>query len=142
MKARGGGKIITVASMAGKTVTALTGASYTASKAGVIGFTRQLAWEVGPYHINVNAICPAGIVSAYNPPAADAVEDMTKRIPIRQATTSEDIGGAAVFLASDRARTITGTTLDIDGGRTNSAGDWENYVRVRKEWIAKNRKNI
>jgi len=33
------------------------------------------------------------------------------------------------------------TTLDLDGGRTNSAGDWENYVRVRKEWIAKNRKN-
>jgi NAD(P)-dependent dehydrogenase (short-subunit alcohol dehydrogenase family) len=55
----GRGKIITVASMAGKTVTALTGASYTASKAGVIRFTRQLAWEVGPYHINVNAICPA-----------------------------------------------------------------------------------
>jgi NAD(P)-dependent dehydrogenase (short-subunit alcohol dehydrogenase family) len=141
MKARGGGKIITVASMAGKTVTALTGAAYTASKAGVIGFTRQLAWEVGPYHINVNAICPAGIVSSYNAPAADALENMTKRIPIRQATTSEDIGWAVVFLASDRARTITGTSLDIDGGRTNSAGDWENYIKVRKEWIAKNRKN-
>jgi 3-oxoacyl-[acyl-carrier protein] reductase len=141
MKIRGGGKIITVASMAGKTVTALTGAAYTASKAGVIGFTRQLAWEVGPYHINVNAICPAGIVSSYNPPAPDALENMTKKIPIRQATTSEDIGYAAVFLASDQARTITGTTLDVEGGRTNSAGDWENYVRVRKEWIAKNRKN-
>jgi NAD(P)-dependent dehydrogenase (short-subunit alcohol dehydrogenase family) len=140
MKARGGGKIITVASMAGKTVTALTGASYTASKAGVIGFIRQLAWEVGPYHINVNAICPAGITSSYHPPADDVLEKMTKSIPIRQATTSEDIGQAAVFLASDRARTITGTTLDVDGGRTNSAGEWENYVRVRKEWVAKNRK--
>jgi NAD(P)-dependent dehydrogenase (short-subunit alcohol dehydrogenase family) len=141
MKARGGGKIITVASMAGKIVTALTGASYTASKAGVIGFTRQLAWEVGPYHININAICPAGIGSSYRPPAADALENMTKRIPIRRSTTSEDIGWAAVFLASEWARTITGTTLHVDGGRTNSAGEWENYIRVRKEWIVKNRKN-
>jgi 3-oxoacyl-[acyl-carrier protein] reductase len=140
MKARGGGKIITVASMAGKSVTAVTGASYTASKAGVIGFTRQLAWEVGPYHINVNAICPAGIVSAFNPPAAAVAENMIQKIPIRRATTSEDIGWAAVFLASDQARTITGTTLDVEGGRTNSAGDWDNYVKVRKEWIAKNRK--
>ncbi|MCR4393690.1 MAG: SDR family oxidoreductase [Dehalococcoidales bacterium] len=140
MKARGGGKIITVASMAGKTVTSLTGAAYTAAKAGVIGFTRQLAWEVGPYHINVNAICPAGVFSSYRPAPQDVVENMTKKIPIRQVTTSEDIGWAAVFLASDRARTITGATLDVDGGITNSAGDWDTYVRVRKEWVAKNRK--
>jgi NAD(P)-dependent dehydrogenase (short-subunit alcohol dehydrogenase family) len=139
MKKRGGGKIITVASMAGKTVTAVTGAAYTASKAGVIGFTRQLAWEVGPYNINVNAVCPAGIVSSYRPPDAEKLEKMTKRIPIRKPTTSEDVGWGVVFLASDGAKTITGTTLDIEGGRTNSAGDWDNYIKVRKEWVAKNR---
>jgi enoyl-[acyl-carrier-protein] reductase (NADH) len=65
---------------------------------------------------------------------------MTKRIPIRQATTSEDIGWAVVFLASDRSRTITGSTLDVDGGITNSAGDWDNYYKAHKDWIAKNRK--
>ncbi len=140
MKTRGGGKIITIASMAGKTVTALTGASYTASKAGIIGFTRQLAYEVGPYHINVNAICPAGVISSYRQMPEDQINKMTQRIPIRQATTSEDIGWAVVFLASDRARTITGAALDVDGGFTNSAGDWDNYVKVRKEWIAKNRR--
>ncbi len=140
MKARGGGKIITIASMAGKTVTALTGAAYTASKAGVIGFTRQLAWEVGPYHINVNAVCPAGVISSYRTLPTNIQENMTKRIPIRQATTSQDIGDAVVFLASDRARTITGSTLDVDGGVTNSAGDWDNYIQAHKEWIAKNRK--
>jgi 3-oxoacyl-[acyl-carrier protein] reductase len=140
MKSRGGGKIITVASMAGKTVTSLTGAAYTASKAGVIGLTRQLAWEVGPYHINVNAVCPAGVISSYRDVPEDMVKNMTKRIPIRQATTSEDIGWAVVFLASEQARTITGSTLDVDGGITNSAGDWDNYIQVRKDWIAKNRK--
>jgi 3-oxoacyl-[acyl-carrier protein] reductase len=140
MKARGGGKIIMVASMAGKAVTSITGAAYTASKAGVIGFTRQLAYEVGPYHINVNAICPAGVVSSYRPNDHELLENMTNNIPIRQATYSEDIGWAAVFLASEQARTITGTTLDIDGGRTNSAGDWDKYVATRKDWIARNRK--
>jgi 3-oxoacyl-[acyl-carrier protein] reductase len=139
MKARGGGKIITIASMAGKTVTALTGAAYTASKAGVIGFTRQLAFEVGPYHINVNAICPAGVISSYRRLSEDEMNNINRNIPIRKAITSEDIGRAAVFLASDKSGTITGTTLDVDGGFTNSAGDWDSYVRVRKEWIAKNR---
>ncbi len=139
MRARGGGKIITIASMAGKTVTFMTGAAYTASKSGVIGFTRQLAYEVGPYHINVNAICPASVFSSYRQLPEEDMKKWNERIPIRQVTTSEDIGWAAVFLASERSRTITGTTLDVEGGFTNSAGDWDNYIKMRKDWIAKNR---
>jgi 3-oxoacyl-[acyl-carrier protein] reductase len=140
MKSRGGGKIVTIASMAGKKTSPITGASYAASKAGVLGFTRQLAYEVGPYHINVNAICPAGVASSYNPMPPAMFEEMAKRVPIRKMTMSEDIGWATVFLCSDRARTITGTTLDVEGGMSVSAGDWDNYVKKRKEWVAKNRK--
>jgi len=139
MKSRGGGKIINVSSMAGKTITALTGASYTAAKAGLLGLTRQLAFEVGPYGINVNAICPAGVVSSYRPTPPEQLEAMAKRIPIRRVTMSEDIGEAAVFLASERARTITGISLDVEGGTSNSMGDWEGYVKRHKEYVA-NRK--
>ena len=136
MKSRGGGKIITIASMAGKRITALTGASYTAAKAGVLGLTRQLAFELGPYHINVNAICPAGVVSSYRPSSPEQIEAMAKRIPIRQVTMSEDIGEAALFLASERSRTITGTTIDVEGGTSVAIGDWDSYVQRRKEFIA------
>jgi len=140
MKSRGGGKIISIASMAGKKITAMTGASYTAAKAGVLGLTRQLAFELGPYHINVNAICPAGVVSSYRPTPPEQLEAMAQRIPIRQVTMSEDIGEAALFLASERSRTITGTTIDVEGGTSVAMGDWDSYIKTRKEWVAKNRK--
>jgi NAD(P)-dependent dehydrogenase (short-subunit alcohol dehydrogenase family) len=139
MKSRGGGKIISVSSMAGKSITALTGASYTAAKAGVLGLTRQLAFELGPYGINVNAICPAGVVSSYRPTPPEQLEAMAKRIPIRRVTMSEDIGEAAVFLASERARTITGISLDVEGGTSNSMGDWEGYIKRHKDYVANRR---
>jgi 3-oxoacyl-[acyl-carrier protein] reductase len=140
MKSRGGGKIISIASMAGKKITAMTGASYTAAKAGVLGLTRQLAFELGPYHVNVNAICPAGVVSSYRPTPPEQIEAMEQRIPIRRVTRSEDIGEAALFLASERSRTITGISLDVEGGTSVAMGDWDEYIRVRKEWVDKNRK--
>lgn len=140
MKSRGGGKIITIASMAGKKITAMTGASYTASKAGVLGLTRQLAFELGPYHINVNAICPAGVVSSYRPTPPEQLEAMSQRIPIRQVTRSEDIGEAALFLASERSRTVTGISIDVEGGTSVAMGDWDSYIKVRKDWVAANRK--
>ncbi|HHX75444.1 MAG TPA: SDR family oxidoreductase [Firmicutes bacterium] len=141
MKQRGGGKIITIGSMAGKTITNITGASYTAAKAGVLGFTRQLANEVGPYNINVNVVCPAGVVSDFKPaPPAEELEKMENSIPVRKATYSEDIGNAVVFLASAWAGTITGTSIDVDGGVSISIGDWDSYVKRRKDWVAANRK--
>jgi NAD(P)-dependent dehydrogenase (short-subunit alcohol dehydrogenase family) len=137
MKARGGGKIVTISSMAGKKITAMTGASYTAAKAGVLGLTRQLAFELGPYHINVNAICPAGVVSSYRPIDRAQLEAQAKRIPIRLVTMSEDIGEAALFLASERSRTITGIALDVEGGTSVAMGDWDAYIKMRKDYVAK-----
>jgi NAD(P)-dependent dehydrogenase (short-subunit alcohol dehydrogenase family) len=139
MKSRGGGKIISIASMAGKRITAMTGASYTAAKAGVLGLTRQLAFELGPYHINVNAICPAGVVSSYRPTPPEQLEAAAKRIPIRRVTMSEDIGEAALFLASERSRTITGISIDVEGGTSVAIGDWDGYIKVRKDFVAKRR---
>lgn len=139
MRSRGGGKIITIASMAGKRISAMAGASYTAAKAGVLGFTRHLAYEVGPYHINVNAICPAGVMSSYRPIQQEQLDGMAKRIPIRRVTMSEDIGEAALFLASDRSRTITGIAIEVEGGTSVALQDWDSYVKQKKDWLAKNR---
>jgi len=140
MRSRGGGKIITIASMAGKRISAMAGASYTASKAGVLGFTRHLAYEVGPYHINVNAICPAAVMSSYRQVPQEQLDGMTKRIPIRRVTMSEDIGEVALFLASERSRTITGIAIEVEGGTSVALQDWDSYVKQKKEWLAKNRR--
>jgi 3-oxoacyl-[acyl-carrier protein] reductase len=135
MKARGGGKIINIASLAGKTGTSyFGGADYTASKAGVLGFTRNLAFELGPHKINVNAICPGftmtpRIESRSTPEMREAIRN---RIPLRDLVRPEDIANAAIFLASEKARMITGTSIDIDGGVSLGLQDWENYVRMRK----------
>ncbi len=139
MKSRGGGKIVSISSMAAKGITAMTGASYTAAKSGVLGLTRQLAFELGPYGINVNAICPAGVASSYKPSPPGQIEMMAKKLPIRRMTTSEDIGEAALFLVSERSRTITGISLDVEGGISLSAFDWDGYIKYRKDWVAKNR---
>lgn len=134
-----GGKVIFIGSMAGKGITAMTGASYTAAKAGLLGFCRQMEWEVGPYGINCNVVCPAGIMSSFTPPPQEQLDAMLKRMPIRRITYSDDIANAVVFLASEASKTITGISIDVESGMTISMGDWDNYIKVRKDWIAENR---
>lgn len=112
------GKIINIASVAGKRGGGIFGNTlYAASKAGVIGMTKGLAREGGPYGINANAICPG-------PTNTPMLEDFTgeKRenflnsIPLRRFADPEDIANVALFLASDMAKHITGEITDVDGG--------------------------
>lgn len=137
LKVRGGGKIINIASLAGKTMSYHGGADYTASKAAVLGFTRHLAFELGPYRINVNAICPGvtitPLVEAHSTP--EMRESVRSRTPLKDLVKPEDIANAVVFLASEKARMITGSTIDVDGGISLGLQDWETYVRTRKEFI-------
>lgn len=139
MKARGGGKIINIASLAGKTMSYHGGADYTASKAAVLGFTRHLAFELGPYKINVNAICPGvtmtPLVEKSSTP--EMRESVRNRTPLRDIVKPEDIANAVIFLASEKARMITGSTIDVDGGISLGLQDWETYVRTRKEALKK-----
>lgn len=139
IKARGGGKIINIASLAGKTMSYHGGADYTASKAAVLGFTRHLAFELGPYGINVNAICPGvtmtPLVEAHSPP--ETRESVKSRTPMRDIVKPEDIADAVIFLASRKARMITGSTIDVDGGISLGLQDWDTYVRTRKEALKK-----
>jgi len=110
------GKIVNMGSIAG--LVGLEWTSYTSSKAGVVNMSRGLALELGPHNINVNAICPGIIQTGMTPPAD--LKDYLIKIPQGRLGKPEDVAGAAVFLASDEASFINGTTLVIDGGATGS----------------------
>jgi D-sorbitol dehydrogenase (acceptor) len=129
-KARGSGKIINVSSTAGRRGTAELPA-YCASKAALISLTQSMALELAPQDINVNAVCPGIVWTPMSEEYASVMEhraegegvDMAQflepireSIPLRRILTPEDIGHAVVFLASERARNITGQTLNVDGG--------------------------
>lgn len=107
-----GGKIINIASLAGEVGGIATSADYVASKAALQGITKSLARELGPKHINVNAIAPGFVRTQMT----EKMSINLDAIPLRQVAEPEDIAAAAAFLSSDDARLITGTTLDVNGG--------------------------
>jgi len=107
------GRVINVASVAG--IRANPGqANYSASKAGVIGFTRTVAAEVARRGVTVNAVAPGLIETAFT---EDVMEgEMAKAIPARRVGTPEEVAACIRFLASEQASYVTGTTLTVDGG--------------------------
>ncbi len=110
------GKIINISS-----VVALSGnpgqTNYAASKAGVIGFTKSLAQELGSRNIQVNALAPGYIQTAMTDAIPEAIKDeLLKKIPAARIGSAEDISSAALFLASDKASYITGQVLSVNGG--------------------------
>jgi len=117
MKRQGAGRIISIASSAGKTGGTLAGAHYSVSKAGVICLAKQLARELGPHGITVNAVAPGRI----DTPMIHTVSDeenaaFARRTPLGRLGTPQDVASAVVFLASDEASFITGEILDVNGG--------------------------
>jgi NAD(P)-dependent dehydrogenase (short-subunit alcohol dehydrogenase family) len=118
MKARRAGKIVILASLAGRATSTLGGAHYTASKAGVLGLSRHLARELAPYTINVNAINPGIIdtpmVQANTP--SERMERVLASIPFGRLGTPEEVADLIVFLSSDASSYITGAAIDIHGG--------------------------
>jgi NAD(P)-dependent dehydrogenase (short-subunit alcohol dehydrogenase family) len=137
MKGRGGGKIILVASMAAKKMTIASCIAYTASKSGILGFTRHLAFEVGPYKINVNAICPGATLTPKVKQPPEEIQRMKDSMPLKDMCMPQDIADAALFLASSKSRMITGTTIDVDAGESVANQSWEAFVKRRKEAFAK-----
>ncbi len=95
--------------------------NYASSKGGVMLLMKSLAQEVAPYKIRVNSICPGAIRTPINTAAwetPEAYASLMKLVPYERIGEPEDIGNAAVFLASDMADYITGTSLYVDGGMT------------------------
>jgi 3-oxoacyl-[acyl-carrier protein] reductase len=117
MVGQGGGRIINIASSAGKAGGTLAGAHYSVSKAGVICLAKQLARELGPHGITVNAVAPGRIDTPMIQIASDEEnEDFRQRTPLGRLGTPEDVASTVLFLASDEASFITGEIVDVNGG--------------------------
>ena len=132
MISRKQGRIINISSIAGKSGEPLLG-PYCASKFGVIGFTQVLARELARYNITVNAVCPGYVYTPGWEKLAQALKDTQPALadkslqeifearvkavtPLRRPQPPEDIADMVAYLASERARNITGQAINVDGG--------------------------
>ena len=123
MVKQGAGAIVTVSSISGQ-IAVPKRASYAASKAGVIGYTRNLAVDYGPQGVRANCVCPASVETDINRASLDALkadpaawQGMLDKHPLGLGTP-DDVAHACLFLCSDEARWITGVDLSVDGGYT------------------------
>ncbi|MHB2000786.1 MAG: SDR family oxidoreductase [Solirubrobacteraceae bacterium] len=117
MRARGAGRIVNVASLAGQQGGLAGGAHYAASKAGIVVLTKIVAAELAPHGVTVNAIAPAAIAG----PVMDGLpeerrRELEGRIPLGRLGSAQEVGSAVAFLASEHASFITGATIDVNGG--------------------------
>ncbi len=120
MREQGSGVIVNVSSIAGYKSPLVNGSAYCASKAGVVGFTRECAREFAAYNIRVNAVCPGVIVtpmtekSRSNP---DMMRKWLEDIPQHRLGESDEVAQAVLFLCSEAASYVTGHALVVDGGK-------------------------
>jgi NAD(P)-dependent dehydrogenase (short-subunit alcohol dehydrogenase family) len=115
------GKIINIASIAGMrgSPPELSAIGYTSSKGGVIAFTRDLSWKWGIHGIRVNAIAPGWFPSDMSQKVIERHQaKLLASIPLGRLGSSQDLKGAAIFLASDASDFVTGHTLVVDGGQS------------------------
>ena len=121
------GKIVNMSSISGRRGRPLS-THYAASKAAVISITQSAALALAPYNITVNAVCPGVVPTAmwkqidedrgklFGTQPGEAIAAFINTIPLKRASTAEDIGGAVAFLCSTDADCITGQALNVDGG--------------------------
>jgi 3-oxoacyl-[acyl-carrier protein] reductase len=124
MKTRGGGRMIFTSSITGPRVTSPGHGHYSASKAGINGFIKAAALEFSGYNITVNGIEPGNILTdgMKQHRSAAFIRMMEEGVPLGRLGTPRDVANAALFLASDDASYITGTTIIVDGGQTLPEG--------------------
>ena len=130
------GKIVNISSVAAKKISYHGGAHYTAAKAGLLAFTRHLAYEQGCFGINVNAVCPGATLTPLLRSSATAsqLEAEIGRFPLGRFCEPEDIANAVLFLCSEKSRMITGQALDIDAGELLGWQDTTTYRKARKAY--------
>jgi 3-oxoacyl-[acyl-carrier protein] reductase len=119
MKRARRGRIINMSSQSGRMYTGFGSAGYAASKAGLIGFSRVLAGELGEYGITVNCVSPGRIKTAMAATFANEQEvdrQYIERTPVRRVGSTADVASAVSYLASDAAAFVTGAVIDVTGG--------------------------
>jgi NAD(P)-dependent dehydrogenase (short-subunit alcohol dehydrogenase family) len=120
MKAQKYGRVVNIASILGS-IGMPNRTPYSASKGAVIQLTRTLALEWAPYNITVNAICPGPFATEMNRPLMDdpqVYQTFVSKIPLGRWGEPKEIGGVAIFLASEASSFVTGATIYVDGGYT------------------------
>jgi NAD(P)-dependent dehydrogenase (short-subunit alcohol dehydrogenase family) len=121
MKRRKSGKIVNLASIAGRGLSESSSSAYAAAKGGIIAFTRKLAFELGPYGITINAIAPSLTLTERIRPHWDKRTPEAKAAeiagtPLRRVAEAADQAKVICFLASSDADFVTGVTIDVTGG--------------------------
>jgi 3-oxoacyl-[acyl-carrier protein] reductase len=121
MQKQGYGRIVNISSHAGRNFGRQSGLQYGAAKAGLIGFTRNLAVKLGPYGICVNAIAPGMVLTKrvkdrLETVSKEEIQDLISNNPLRRLAQPEEVATVIAFLASDDASYINGVCLDVNGG--------------------------
>ena len=121
MKRAGGGKIVNLASIAGRGLSVSSSAAYAAAKGGIIALTRKLSLELGADGINVNAIAPSltlteRLMPHWEKRSADSQAAEIEKVPLKRIATARDQAGVIAFLLSSDADFVTGLTIDVTGG--------------------------
>lgn len=121
MRERRRGRIVMVASVAGRNMSRVSGPEYSAAKGGMLAFTRHMAVELGPHNITVNAVAPGPtmvdrVAKKWAARTAADRDDTLRTIPLGRLGQPEEVAAAILFLASEDASYITGACLDVNGG--------------------------
>ena len=121
MKAQKSGKIVNLASIAGRGLSASSSVAYCAAKGGIIAMTRKLSLELGEFNVNVNAIAPSLTLTErirphWNQRSPEAQSAEIERTPLRRVAEATDQAKVICFLASTDADFVTGLTIDVTGG--------------------------
>jgi NAD(P)-dependent dehydrogenase (short-subunit alcohol dehydrogenase family) len=123
MKRQKSGKIVNLASIAGRGMSVASGSAYAAAKGGIIAFTRKLSFELGPFGININAIAPSLTLTErirphWNQRSPEAQTAQIESTPLRRVAEASDQAKVICFLASSDADFVTGLTIDVTGGQS------------------------
>ncbi|RPI07009.1 MAG: SDR family oxidoreductase [Zetaproteobacteria bacterium] len=121
MRERRHGRIVMVASIAGRNMSRLSGPEYSAAKGGMLAFMRHIAVELGPYNVTANAVAPGPtmverVAKKWELRGPEEREKILRTIPLGRPAQPEEIAAAILFLASDEASYITGACIDVNGG--------------------------
>jgi len=121
LRANGGGRIVNTSSVAGRSQSQLGGPQYAAAKAGVVGFTRQLAFQLADDKITVNAVAPGPslserVTAIWDKRSEDSRQEVLSRIPMHRLGEVDELAAAVCYFLSDLATYTTGHTLDVNGG--------------------------